>query len=151
MNVFLDSNVLFDALFAREPFEEDAWQILDLGSKKIINLSVSTLTVVNAVYIAKKYQISVSDVKSSLVAMHEFVSFVDITEDNLVEQLGTDWKDFEDAVQYRCALDDFADVIVTRNEKDFKKSTIPVNTPQEILHALALKEGDEQSGDFEQQ
>lgn len=144
MNVFLDSNVLFDALFGRAPFDEDAWQILYLGSEGKINLSVSTLTIVNAVYTAKKYQIPISDVRNSLLAMHEFISFVDLTEDNMVEQLGTEWKDFEDAVQHRCALDDFADIIVTRNEKDFKKSVIPVNTPQQLLKTLTTKKDDEQ-------
>lgn len=133
MNVFLDSNVLFDALFAREPFDEDAWQILNLGSEGKINLSISTLTVVNAVYTAKKYQVPVSDVKASVLAMHEFISFIDLSEDNIVKQLETEWKDFEDAVQHRCATDDFSDVIITRNEKDFKKSTIPVMNPKEFL------------------
>lgn len=133
MNVFIDSNVLYDALFAREPFCDDAWQLLNLGNNDIIRLSVSTLTVINAVYVARKYHVSIEDVRKSLLEMHNFISFVDLTESNIVEQLGSDWKDFEDAVQHACAVYDFADYIVTRNEKDFKESSISVLTPKELL------------------
>lgn len=138
MKVFLDSNVLFDALFAREPFSEDAWQILNYGNNGIIRLSVSTLTVINAVYVARKYDVSVVDVKRSLLEMHRFIKFVDLTESNIVEQLGCDWKDFEDAVQHACSVYDLADCIVTRNEKDYDKSTIPVMTPKEFLSKSAV-------------
>jgi hypothetical protein len=50
--------------------------------------------------------------------------------------------DFEDAVVYAVALHVGADVIVTRNEVDFKSSKIPVYSPLEIEKILSfLKEG----------
>ena len=47
--------------------------------------------------------------------------------------LSSDWKDYEDATQYRSAVDEQADCIVTRNIKDFKASTISVLTPVELF------------------
>ena len=41
--------------------------------------------------------------------------------------------DYEDATQYRSAVDEQADCIVTRNIKDFKASTISVLTPVELF------------------
>lgn len=136
MKVFLDANVLYDALFAREPFAESAWKIMGLATQGKVQLVTSTLTVVNAVYIAKKYDIPLGDVKNSLSQMHGFITFADITEGNVAEQLEGGWKDFEDAVQHCCALESFADSIVTRNKKDFSQSLIPVESPEELLGKL---------------
>ena len=48
------------------------------------------------------------------------------------------WPDFEDAVQYRCAVQISADRIITRNPRHFANSNIPVVTPAEFLVALSL-------------
>jgi predicted nucleic acid-binding protein len=62
---------------------------------------------------------------------------IDLTDVNLDESLVSDFKDFEDAVQYQSALYVKADYIITRNQKDFKKSKIPVRTPTEFLSQLS--------------
>lgn len=103
-NIFLDSNVLYDALFARSPFDEDAWQLLNLGNEGKLSLSISTLTVVNAVYVAKKYNVSLSAVRKSLIEMHNFIAFIDLTEENILAQLGSEWKDFENAFNMNAQL-----------------------------------------------
>ncbi|WP_436411390.1 hypothetical protein [Treponema vincentii] len=41
--------------------------------------------------------------------------------------------DFEDGLQYQCALEESVDCIITRNKKDFFGSKIPVYTPDEFL------------------
>jgi predicted nucleic acid-binding protein len=45
----------------------------------------------------------------------------------------SDFKDFEDAVQYYSALRVKADCIITRNKSDYRESVIPVLTPDEFL------------------
>jgi predicted nucleic acid-binding protein len=47
--------------------------------------------------------------------------------------LVSDFKDFEDAIQYHTALENDIDIIITRNKKDFKNSKIPVLTAKEYL------------------
>lgn len=47
--------------------------------------------------------------------------------------LESDYKDLEDALQYYSAMAADAEVIVTRNVKDFVKYEIPVITPTEFL------------------
>ena len=49
------------------------------------------------------------------------------------------WKDYEDATQYRSAVDELADCIVTRNKKDYKASTIEVVTPAELFDQIESK------------
>lgn len=50
-----------------------------------------------------------------------------------MEACASDWKDFEDSVQYNVARKALCDVIVTRNPKDFVLSDIPVCAPDDIL------------------
>ena len=46
------------------------------------------------------------------------------------------WNDYEDGLQYLCAMNSKSDIIITRNKKDFKLSNIPVYTPQEFLDLI---------------
>ena len=52
------------------------------------------------------------------------------------DSLASQFKDFEDAMQYYTAIKAKADVIITRNGKDFAASKIPVMTATEYLASL---------------
>lgn len=48
--------------------------------------------------------------------------------------LRSGWRDFEDAIQYYAAeMSGITDGIITRNEKDFRMSDIPVISPFEFV------------------
>ena len=49
-------------------------------------------------------------------------------------------KDYEDATQNATALKAEADCIVTRNQKDFSESSLPVYAPAELLELLSSLE-----------
>ena len=66
---------------------------------------------------------------------HGIITPVD--SETINESLCSDFKDFEDAMQYHSALRENAEIIITRNKKDFSASKIPVFTPQEFLDAGA--------------
>ena len=68
--------------------------------------------------------------------MADFVDVVDLRGQSVVDMLNSSWKDYEDATQYRSAVDEQADCIVTRNKKDFKDSTIEVLTPAEFFEKM---------------
>jgi hypothetical protein len=53
--------------------------------------------------------------------------------------INSNFKDFEDAVQYysgKCAC---VNCVVTRNTKDYKKTKLPIYTPTELWSILQLK------------
>jgi hypothetical protein len=63
---------------------------------------------------------------NELAALTEII---DTTGAIIRQSLKTDFKDYEDAVQYYCAISNpDIDYIVTRNTKAFKKSTCCINT-----------------------
>ncbi len=59
------------------------------------------------------------------------------TDDRIIElALGSDFDDFEDAIQHYTALVHDMDAIITRNKKDFKTANLPVMTARELLNTV---------------
>lgn len=50
-------------------------------------------------------------------------------------------KDYEDGLQYCCAVNYNADFIITRDKKGFAPSNIPVHTPQEFIDMIEDVDG----------
>lgn len=133
MNIFIDSNILFDFVFNRHGFYEDAFKIFALAENKDNCLFVSALSIVNGVYVAKRYNLSLEAIKKSFKEISSFVNIVDLKGKTVTDCLDLEWKDYEDSTQYLTALSVDANVIVTRNKKDFVNSTIPVKLPSEFF------------------
>ena len=55
-------------------------------------------------------------------------------DDKIIDlSLNSDFKDFEDAIQYYTAIENKLSIILTRNLKDFKLSKLPVMSAKEYL------------------
>lgn len=63
----------------------------------------------------------------------------DLTDKILEKGLSSTFRDFEDSLQYYCAIATDCNIIITRNVKDFKESEIPVMRPDEYLNILKDK------------
>jgi predicted nucleic acid-binding protein len=135
MNLFLDTNVLIDLIDKREPFYNDIAIIASLAESKNLSLAVSSLSLVNTVYVVSR------NIEEKLVldALKKFRIICNVsTIDEIVidKSLISNFNDFEDAVQYFSALHHKSEIIITRNKKDFKNSEIPVMSPTEFLATL---------------
>lgn len=136
MRAYVDTNILVDLVLAREDFLSDAQHIFALGYDGEVQLMVSALSFVNTVYLGKKYKYPLTEVCTKLRMIADFVEVVDLRGQNVVDMLSADWKDYEDATQYRSAVEEQADCIVTRNKKDFVNSSIAVYTAEEFLNRM---------------
>jgi predicted nucleic acid-binding protein len=58
--------------------------------------------------------------------------------DTLKQAISLRANDFEDALQYVCALDSKCEIIVTRNKKDFRFSKLRVLSPDELIKELNI-------------
>ena len=134
MTVFVDTNILIDLLCERESFVQSARMLFAYGYSGRLTLVLSSLSLVNAVYIARKY--GYVDVRERLDDITEFVEVVDLRKEVAKRALTCEWKDYEDAVQYMSAIKENADCIVTRNKKDFWKPVIPVYTIEELMSLM---------------
>ncbi len=130
--VFTDTNVVIDLLAKREPFYIDAQNLFTLSNRKEIELQISALTFTNAFYTISKHHKSV-DVKRFLSQFKVLVTVLSLENKSIDLALASDFEDFEDGLQYAIAMDNSSEIIITRNEKDFKNSKIPVMNAGEYL------------------
>src|SRR4051794_23149118 len=127
-HVFMDTTVMIDFLADRKPFSMDAARIFDLGVIGKIKIYISAVFYNNIYYVLRQ-SLSHPVTLKLLNELADMTEIVDVTDNVIRQSLKTDFKDYEDAIQYYCALSISAtNFIVTRNTKDFKKSTLPVLT-----------------------
>jgi len=132
-NLFLDTNVIIDFIADRQPFSETASVLFDLAEKKQLHLFISALSYSNIYYIIKK-NCSHKQLLVILQDLETLVETIDVTKQVIFDALKSDFKDFEDAIQYHTALsNNKIEAIVTRNTKDFKESKLAILTPEEVL------------------
>lgn len=133
-NVLIDSDVILDFFFDREPFCKNASLILTLCEKKNIKGFVTPVIVSNVFYMLRK----ISRQEIIIARLKKLISFVDIVEINkqvVIDSLNSDFEDFEDALQnYAAEKSHKIDAIITRNTKDYKHSALNVLTPTEFLN-----------------
>ncbi len=131
-NIFVDTNIVIDLLAKREPFYKEAQDLFTLGDKKEVNLFISSLTFANAYYSIVRHHKEV-DAKKYLSKFKVLVTILSLEDKAIELALASNFKDFEDGLQYFTAMDNEADVIITRNKKDFANAKIPVMTAEEYL------------------
>jgi len=133
--VLIDTNIIIDIALQREPFFETANQIFDKIDEEKIKGFVTASTITDIYYISKK----VCGREKTITFISELIDILEVlsvTKETIIDALHTEFKDFEDAVQYCTANMNHIDIILTRNKSDFILSTIEVCTPNELLQKL---------------
>lgn len=133
--LFLDTNVVIDLLGEREEFYDSIAKIVSLADKGKVKLTVSALTYSTVFYVLTRFE-SNEIVKEKIRKFKTIAKTADLTDKIIDKGLASKFTDFEDALQYYCALKTGSSIIITRNEKDFKFSEIPVFNPNEYLSRL---------------
>lgn len=133
--IFLDTNVVIDLLGEREPFYESAAKIATLADKGKIQIFVSALTYSTTFYLLARFE-NKESVKEKIRKFKVITETSDLTDKIIDKGLASKFSDFEDSLQYYCAVKTDCNIIITRNGKDFKESDIPVLTPDEYLSSI---------------
>lgn len=135
-NLFLDTNVIIDTLADRKPFSKAGANLFEYAEKGKVNLFISSLTYANIYYIIRK-SCTHKELISTLRDLESIIETVDVTKQIISKSLQSEFKDFEDSIQYHTALSNKKiTAIVTRNGKDFKKSDLAILTPEEAISII---------------
>lgn len=132
MRVFLDTNILLDYGQVRNDFPY-AKAIMELGERGEFELCASFLSYANMGYILRHYP--QEEVWNLIRDMREGICVLPTNDTQLDSTLAhSPVKDYEDMLQYQCAVEGACDVIVTNNKRDFMEfCEIPVYTSKEFL------------------
>jgi predicted nucleic acid-binding protein len=131
--VLIDTDVILDFFFDRDPFAEFAAEIFNLCEENKILGFTTPVIICNVYYLLRKsakHEIIIEKIK-------QLLNIIDIVRMDKVVVLGalnSNFKDFEDALQNFSAVENKEiSIILTRNVKDYKKSELAVLTPETYL------------------
>ena len=131
--VLIDTDVLLDFFFDREPFAKYATEVLNLCEQKILKGFTTPVIISNVYYLLRKtakHDIIVEKIKQLL----NIVEIIKMDKKAVLNALNSEFKDFEDALQNFSAIEHGEiKIILTRNIKDFKKSNLAILTPETFL------------------
>ena len=135
MRVLIDTNVVLDFLQERKPFVEAAAKLFEQIDNGKIDGFITATTITNIYYIVRKAagsKTAINAVTQILTDLH-----ICVVDRNILQQaVNFGFQDFEDAVQYSCAVVYGVDAIVTRDASGFTNSEIPVIAPDQLNSIL---------------
>lgn len=134
--VLIDTDVILDFFFDRNPFSENAAKVLALCESKKITGYITSVIISNVYYLLRQ-KATHEKVIEKLTLLISILEVLTTDKNTIIQALNSDFKDFEDALQnFSAELDGQIDVIITRNVKDFKTSKIGVLTPGNFIKGI---------------
>lgn len=134
-SILLDINILLDVLQKREPFFETSARLLAAVETGQVQGFVAAHSMTTLFYLIQKGRSS-AEAHAILTSLLQFLQIAPVDQRTIEQALNLDFRDFEDAVQMVCALQCKADVLITRNVKDYPVTLLPVMQPVEYLSTL---------------
>jgi predicted nucleic acid-binding protein len=135
-SVLIDTDVILDFFFDRKPFSDDAARVLSLCESREIKGFITSVIISNVYYLLKQN----STHEKVIEKLRQLVTITEILttdKDAILKALNSNFKDFENALQnYSAELNGQIDIIITRNIKDFKNSSLGIMTPGNYLKTI---------------
>lgn len=133
--IFLDTNAILD-YYLNRPNADAVEKIFILANAQKLVLFASTLTFANFAYVIKREH-SKEELYTFLDEVERRINALPMDKKQLRNAINHPSKDFEDMLQYQCAIAGGCEVIVTNNKKDFVDfSTLPLFTAVEFIETL---------------
>jgi predicted nucleic acid-binding protein len=130
--VFVDTDITLDLLAARQPHYSAAANLFSLADNEKTKIFVSSLSFSNLNYILGR-QFSTEQVRKKLLKFKTLVTVLPVGDKTVELALSSDFKDFEDGLQYYTAIEAGLKTLLTRNLKDYKTAEISVMSAENYL------------------
>ena len=130
--LFIDSDIIIDFLIDRKPFSKSSSEIIYKCSGKNIKGYVTPIIIANVFYILRK-SIKLYNLRQKFINLLNHIDILDVNKKTVLDALNSNFSDFEDALQNYAVENTEIKIIITRNIKDYKKSSLSVYTPESFL------------------
>ena len=138
--LFVDSDVVIDFFTDREPHANPASELFELNEQGNVRLYLSAVSINNIYYIVRRF-LGHKKTLEVIETLTEMTEIVGTTKKEIIQALKNNFTDYEDSVQYSSALTiKDLDVIITRNTKDYRNSSMAVMTPSNFLKMIEKNE-----------
>ena len=136
MRVLVDTCVIIDALQSRAPFAEAAQKIFIHSANKQFEGCITAKSVTDIYYLTHRLIHSDAETRKILSKILTLFHVLDTTALDCRKAISSEISDYEDAIMVETAIRSEMDCIVTRNVKDYTKSSIKVCEPSAFLKLL---------------
>ena len=136
LKLLLDTNVILDVVLARAPWDVEAVLLLEAISRGRAAGFVAGHAVTTVHYVVERAKGRAAAV-TAVSDLLQLVDVVPLDAADFQRALSFGLRDYEDAVQAAACLRIGADVLVTRNARDFKGAPVRTRSAGETLALLA--------------
>ncbi len=140
MKALIDTCIVIDFLQKREPFGEDAVQIMRLAATDRFIGYITAKSATDIYYLDHRATHSDKESRAKLNQLFVIIRLLNTSAEDVFHAISSDISDLEDAVMTETARRSGMDCIITRNLKDFEKSPVTIYSPAEFLRILAEDE-----------
>ena len=131
-SVLCDINLFLDIFLKRDPFYYPSARVFKMIEEKKFRGYICSLSFPTLYYLLSKELKREKAIK--ILEKVRIVFHVSPVDERIIDlALTSNFRDFEDAVQYYSAVQVKSDCLITRNKGDFKVDLLPVLTPEEFL------------------
>lgn len=139
IKILLDINVILDVWLQRKPRHLPSASLLSLCAKNKITGYIAANSYSILHYLLSKEMNSQKTI-FLLKELRSMTKLIPLDEKIMDDAINSNWKDFEDALQYFSALEYNLSHIITQNKKDFGRSKLVIMTPAEFLASQNFNE-----------
>jgi predicted nucleic acid-binding protein len=135
LKILLDTNVILDIAFERQPFYDDSDRVSSFVEEGRVEGYVSASTFSDLYYIIRK-QRGREWTLQFLTRLASVCQVATVDRSVISMALTVNFSDFEDAIQYSTAVVNQLDAIITRNPADFPVVIPRILTPAQLIEEL---------------
>ncbi|MBO7574158.1 MAG: PIN domain-containing protein [Bacilli bacterium] len=138
IRVFLDTNVIVDALTLRDTSYRPSQRIVRNIVAKNIRGYICSKQITDIYYIFRKYFKDEYEIRDKIITISELMEILPLFKGDILACLKTEMPDFEDAIIYEVAKVNMVNIIVTNNTNHFKRCEGMILTPEQFLDLYSL-------------
>ncbi|MFK5975159.1 MAG: PIN domain-containing protein [Sulfurovum sp.] len=121
LKIYIDTNIFLNAILNRD--NNISKKVLSFLEDRGFDIILNDISIINIhYYVQKDYNFDIA--KQHIQVILDEYTIISATDRLLSLALNSNFKDFEDAVQYFCAKEYQSDLIITNDKKGFKNSEI---------------------------
>lgn len=132
MKICFDTNVVIDVI-ARSSKYPESYFSCDIANLRRFDSYVLASSITDIAYLLHRFGKNKSQVKDSLKTIYGLFDIIDVNGSDCHTATDSEMEDFEDAVVVAASQKNGIDMIVTRNESDFKHSPVPIISPANFV------------------
>ncbi len=134
MRILIDTNVILDILFEREPHFTDSIRVIHMCEDGYAEGIVTSKTISDVYFFLQKQIKNEKKVRVLLRRIMSIFTVCDYTSQAMMDALDLENADYEDATAATCAKAEKCNMIITRNKTHFKGTGIKCLTPEEFVN-----------------